>query len=205
MSQLPENLPHVIQIAAPFINHYGYFGVGGLLLLESAGIPVPGETTLITAALFAGIGDLNILLVILIGITAAVIGDNIAFAIGSFGGKRIVDRYGKYIFLPKQRYQKIEDFFNRNGSKVVIVARFIDGLRQLNGIIAGTSDMKWGKFIVFNFIGAVLWVFTWTSFGYFGGNNIQLLLRYQVYATIVFIFALVGFISWKIFKKRKKI
>lgn len=204
MTQLPENLPHIIQITAPFITHYGYFGVAGLLLLESMGIPIPGETTLIAAAVFAGIGQLNIFVVILVAVLAAVIGDNIAFAIGDFGGKRLINRFGKYIFLPPERYKKFEDFFDRNGGKVVIVARFIDGLRQLNGIIAGSSDMKWSRFIVFNFIGAVLWVVTWASIGYFGGSHIQTLLKYQVYVSIVFILLLCGFIAWKILKKKRE-
>lgn len=204
MTQLPENLPHIIQIAAPFVDKYGYFGVGGLLLLESMGIPFPGETTLIAAAVFAGIGQLNIFAVIAVGILAAVIGDNIAFAIGHFGGQRIIDKWGKYIFLPPGRYAKFEDFFNRNGGKVIIVARFIDGLRQLNGIIAGSSEMKWSKFIVYNIIGASVWVLTWTTIGYYGGSHIQTLLKYQVYATIVFFIFIAGFIAYKLMKKKKE-
>ena len=197
-------MPHIIQIAAPAVNHYGYFAVGGLLLLESMGIPFPGETTLIAAAVFAGIGQLNIFIVIIIGVIAAILGDNIAFAIGNFGGKRLLNRYGKYIFLPPERYAKFEEFFNRNGGKVVIVARFIDGLRQLNGIIAGSSDMKWSKFIVFNTIGAFLWVLTWTLLGYFGGSHIETLLKYQIYVTFAFLVFLAGFIAWKLLKKRKE-
>jgi membrane protein DedA with SNARE-associated domain len=204
MTQLPENLPHIVQIAAPFVDKYGYFGVGGLLLLESMGVPFPGETTLIAAAIFAGIGQLNIYVVIIVGILAAIIGDNIAFAIGDFGGKRIIHKFGKYIFMPPDRYAKFEEFFNRNGGKVVIVARFIDGLRQLNGIIAGASDMKWLKFIIFNSIGAVIWVLTWTTVGYVGGSHIQTLLKYQAYASVIFILFIIGFIGWKVIKKKKE-
>lgn len=204
MTQLPDNLPHVIQIAAPFVSKYGYFGIASLLLTESMGLPVPGETTLIVAAVFAGIGHLNIFVVILIGLLAAVIGDNIAYAIGYFGGKKLVDNYGKYVFLPPERYKKFEKFFNRNGGKVVIVARFIDGLRQLNGIIAGASDMKWAKFIVFNGIGAFLWVITWTTIGYYGGSHIHTLLKYQVYVSVAFIIFVAGFIFWKVKEKRSK-
>jgi membrane protein DedA with SNARE-associated domain len=204
MTHLPENLPTIIQVSAPYVSKYGYFGVGGLLLIESIGIPLPGETTLVAAAVFAGIGQLNIFVVILIGITAAVLGDNIAFAVGNYGGRKLIDKYGKYIFLPTDRYQKFEDFFNRNGGKVVVVARFIDGLRQLNGIIAGTSNMKWPKFIIYNFIGATIWVLTWTMIGYYGGNHIQTVLKYQTYATIAFVVLLIGFILYKVIKKRKK-
>jgi membrane protein DedA with SNARE-associated domain len=202
MTQLPENLPHIIQIAAPFVNKYGYFGLGGLLLLESIGVPFPGETTLIAAAVFAGIGQLNILIVIIIGILAAVLGDNIAYAIGYFGGKKLIHKFGKYILLPPKRYDKFEKFFNNNGSIIVIFARFIDGLRQLNGLIAGASDMKWSKFINFNLIGAFLWVITWSAAGYYGGSHLQTLLKYQLYATIGILVVFVSFVIWKIIKKR---
>ncbi len=204
MSQLPENIPHIIQVAAPFVSQYGYFGVGGLLLVESMGIPLPGETTLVAAAVFAGIGQLNIFVVILVGIIAAILGDNIAFAIGNYGGTKLVNKYGKYIFLPPERYKKFEDFFNRNGGKVVIVARFIDGLRQLNGIIAGTSEMKWGKFLIYNTIGATIWVLTWAAVGYYGGSHIQTILKYQLYVSIIFVVSLIGFAAYKITKKRKE-
>lgn len=204
MTQLPENLPHIIQVAAPFVSKYGYFGVGGLLLLESTGLPIPGETTLIAAAAFAGLGQLNIVTVIIVGILAAMIGDNLAFVIGYYGGRKIINKFGKYIFIPPERYKKLEEFFNRNGGKVVIVARFIDGLRQLNGIIAGSSDMKWPKFLMFNTIGATIWVLFWTLLGYFGGSHIQSILKYQLYVSIAFIVFIIGFIAWKIIKKRRE-
>ena len=204
MTHIPSNLPLIIQSAAPFVNKYGYFGVALLLFLESTGIPLPGETTLIIAALFAGLGHLNIFGVILVGITASVIGDNIAFAIGDFGGRKLILRYGKYVFITDERLGNLEDFFKRYGSGVVLVARFIDGLRQLNGFIAGISDMKWAKFLTFNFIGACLWVIAWSSVGYFGSNYINTILKYEVYFSTAAILIVVILIARFVIKSKRQ-
>ena len=189
---------------APVIHHYGYFAVGGLILLEDFGVPSPGETTLIAAALYAGLGDLNIFLVIIAALLGAIIGDNIGFAIGDFGGRPLVERYGKYVLLTKERLDKAEAFFNRNGGKVVVVARFIEGLRQLNGIIAGISEMRWPSFILFNAIGAALWVGLWSTVGYFGGEHIDAFRKYELYFTLAAGVLLVGYIAYRIIKHKRK-
>jgi membrane protein DedA with SNARE-associated domain len=167
-----DQLPGVFGHLQPVLEHYGYLAVGGFILLEDFGVPVPGETILIAAAVFAGSGHLNIALVILVGVLGAVIGDNIGFTIGHFGGRPLVERYGRYIFLTPERLDHAEGFINRHGGKVVTVARFIEGLRQVNGILAGTVGMHWLKFLAFNTLGAVLWVGTWAGIGYFAGENI---------------------------------
>jgi membrane protein DedA with SNARE-associated domain len=202
MHETTQHVPAVIQSLAPFVNHYGYIGVGALITLEDFGVPAPGETVLIAAAFFAGLGHLNIILVFLVGFIGAVIGDNIGFAIGEYGGHPLVERFGKFVFLTPARIGKAEAFFNRNGGKVIVIARFVEGLRQANGIIAGLSEMKWLKFITFNAIGAALWVGTWAAVGYFGGSHIETFLRYQLYLTIAVVVGIVGFVSYKIFKKQ---
>ena len=176
-----QHIPGFIQALAPIINHYGYLAVGGLLLLEDFGVPSPGETVLIAAAFFAGVGQLNILLVALVAFFGAVIGDNIGFAIGNYGGHPLVEKYGRYIFLTKERIDKAENFFNRQGGRIVVVARFIEGLRQANGIIAGIGEMTWPRFVAYNALGAGLWVATWTTVGYFGGSHINTFLKYDIY------------------------
>ncbi len=98
------------------------------------------------------------------------------FAIGHFGGRPLVERFGRYILLTPERVKKATGFFERHGGKIVIIARFIEGLRQANGIIAGITSMHWARFTVFtvfNAIGAALWVALWTSVGYFSGNHIK--------------------------------
>jgi membrane protein DedA with SNARE-associated domain len=203
MSVDPQQIPPIIQSLAPLISQYGYLGVGGLLLLEDFGIPVPGETVLIAAAFYAGLGDLNIFIVAIVAFIGAVLGDNIGFAIGEYGGHPLVQKYGKYVFLTPERLHKAEHFFNHHGGKVVTVARFIEGLRQLNGILAGLSDMRWPKFIAFNALGAALWVGTWSLIGYYSGDHIQTFLHYQMYISLTVVAALILYILFRIVQKRR--
>jgi membrane protein DedA with SNARE-associated domain len=175
-------------------------------VLEDFGVPVPGETVLILGAVYAGAGRLNIVLVGLLGFLGAVFGDNIGFAIGHFGGRALAERYGRYIFLTPERLDKATDFFNRHGGKVIVVARFIEGLRQANGIIAGTTGMHWAKFLVFNAIGAALWVAVWTSIGYFAGSHItpiyNAVANSSVYLGIAVVVVLLAIVARRVIRAR---
>jgi membrane protein DedA with SNARE-associated domain len=182
--------------------------VVGLVLIEDFGIPVPGETVLILAAVYAGAGRLNIVLVALLGFIGAVLGDNIGFAIGHFGGRPLAERYGRYIFLTPERLQTATSFFERHGGKIIIVARFIEGLRQANGIIAGISGLRWTRFLIFNAIGAALWVAVWTSVGYFSGSHIDTIYaaatRYDKYLVIAIAVAVAGYIALRMHRRRAR-
>jgi membrane protein DedA with SNARE-associated domain len=167
----PE-LPGVFASLVPILISYGYLAVFGFLLVESFGAPVPGQTMLMAAGVVAGAGKLNVFVVAILGFLAAVVGDNIGYLIGGFGGRRLVLRFGRYVFVTEQRLDKVEDFFGRNGGKIVAVARFIDGLRQLNGIVAGIVRMPWQRFLAFNALGAAAWVGVWTSVGYLAGGHL---------------------------------
>ena len=165
-------LPGVFGDVQPLLEQYGYLGVAGLLFLEDFGVPVPGEIMLIAAAVFAGAGQMNIAGVFVVAVLAAVVGDNIGFVVGHFGGRPLAERYGRYVFLTPQRLDRAEAFFSRHGGKVVVVARFIDGLRQINGLLAGIAGMHWLKFLGYNALGAALWVGTWCALGYLAGEHI---------------------------------
>src|SRR6266487_2433156 len=110
------------------------------------------------ASVYAGVGRLNVVLVAAVAFAAAVTGDNIGFAIGHFGGRALALRWSRYVFLTEAQLDKAEAFFNRHGAWIITVARFIEGLRQANGIIAGTTGMRWLRFLAFNALGAALWV-----------------------------------------------
>lgn len=204
MHEVPNNLPVLIQALAPYVENYGYFAVGLALLLEDFGLPVPGETMLVTAAFFAGIDRLDIGLVIIVGFVAAVLGDNIGFAIGNYGGRPLVERWGKYVMLTPERLDKAHKFFNRHGGKIVIIARFIEGLRQLNGIIAGISEMRWHKFLLFNVVGAGIWVTFWGLIGFYGGNHIELLHKYSFYFSIAAGAVIIGYVAYLIYRLKFK-
>jgi membrane protein DedA with SNARE-associated domain len=202
------HLPGVLHTLEPTLNHYGYLAVAGLVLLEDFGIPVPGETVLVLGAVYAGAGRLNIFLVGLLAFLAAIVGDNIGFAIGHFGGRALVDRFGRYVLLTPERYDKAADFFKRHGGKVIVVARFVEGLRQANGIVAGTIGMHWARFLMFNAIGAALWVATWTSIGYFSGSHIDSIYdtatKYDKYLGIAVGVIIVAYVVRRILRARAK-
>lgn len=203
----PEHLPGVLHNLEPTLDQFGYLAVVGLVLIEDFGVPVPGETVLILAAIYAGTGRLNILLVALLGFCGAVIGDNIGFAIGHFGGRPLVKRFGKYIFLTDARLDTATGFFQRHGGWIIIVARFIEGLRQANGIIAGISGIHWAKFLLFNAIGAALWVGVWTSIGYFSGSHINTIYdtatRYTAYLAVAVGLLLIALIARHVVRTRR--
>jgi membrane protein DedA with SNARE-associated domain len=200
------HLPGVLQSLEPTLNNYGYLAIFGLVLIEDFGVPVPGETVLILGAVYAGTGRLSIVLVALLGFLGAITGDNIGFAIGHFGGRRLVERYGRYILLTPARLDKATAFFERHGGKIITVARFIEGLRQANGIIAGTTGMHWARFLVFNALGAALWVGVWTAVGYFSGSHITSIYntasRYSTYLAIAFAVLVIGLILRRVWRAR---
>src|SRR5919198_1499452 len=178
LASSPPPLPGFLNAIAPVLQHYGLLAIGLLILVEDFGVPAPGETILIAGALYAGAGRLNIVTVGVVAFIAAIMGDNIGFAIGHFGGRRPALRWGKYVFLTEERLNKAEAFFDRRGAIVITFARFVEGLRQANGIIAGITGMHWLRFLIFNAIGAALWVGTWVTAGYFAGNYIAAIYHY---------------------------
>ncbi|MGW5306363.1 DedA family protein [Streptomyces griseoluteus] len=185
---MPPPLPGPLAPLAPLLGHYGYWAVGAVVFLEDFGVPAPGETILLAAGVYAGAGELNIVAVAVVAFAAAVLGDNVGYVIGRTGGRAFVERWGRYILLTPRRFEAAEAFFRRHGGKIVTVARFVEGLRQANGIIAGTTGMPWPRFLAFNALGAALWVGLWSSLAYLAGSHITAvydeIARYQRYVLI---------------------
>jgi membrane protein DedA with SNARE-associated domain len=208
MSGNAPHLPGFLDSLRPVLDHYGYLAVTGFVLLEDFGVPVPGETILILGAVYAGTGRLQIWLVGVLGFLGAVIGDNIGFAIGHFGGRPLVERYGRFVFLTPERLDKTTAFFERRGARIIVIARFIEGLRQANGIIAGISGMHWARFLAYNAIGAALWVAVWTCVGYFSGNHLTSIYNAftsaGVYALIAAGLLLAAYIAWRVMRARRR-
>jgi membrane protein DedA with SNARE-associated domain len=182
--------------------------VAGFIFLEDFGTPfVPGETVLIAASVYAGAGRLNVAAVALLAVVAAVLGDNLGFVIGHFAGREAVARWGRYVLLTEERLAKAEAFFARHGGKIVTVARFIDGLRQANGIVAGLAEMPWASFLLFNAVGAVAWVACWVTVGYAAGTDITPIYdwfsRIAIYVLVVVGAVVVGFIARHMLRRRR--
>jgi len=205
MSAAP--LPGILGTVAPVLDNYGYLAVAGLVMVENFGVPAPGETILVAASVYAGTGRLSIVGVGVIAVLAAIIGNCIGYAIGYFGGHALVLRYGKYVFLTPERLEKTERFFARRGGLVVVAGRFIEGLRQAAGIIAGTAEMPWKRFLAFTTLGAVLWVAVWAPVGYLAGDHIGAIYatatRYSLYLLIALLVLLAAWIARAVWRRKR--
>ena len=165
-------LQDALGAAEPYLDRYGYAAVFGALLLESFGLPLPGEAMLIAGAALAAEGGLRLAPLLACAWFAAVLGDNIGFAVGHFGGRRLIVRYGARIGITESRLAAVEAFFRRYGGGVVLLARFFALLRQLNGIVAGSVGMGWWRFLAYNAVGAALWVSAWGLGAYYFGQTL---------------------------------
>jgi len=154
------------------VAHYGYGAVAMALLLENTGVPVPGETILLLASFLAySERELQLSWIIVVGTIAATLGDNLGFALGYYGGRPLLERYQSVFRIKRKTLTQGEDLFARFGAVTVFLARFIFGMRIIAGPLAGVLRMPWRRFLVFNFLGAVLWVTTVSSAGYFFGQH----------------------------------
>ncbi len=153
--------------------HIGYPALFGLVMVESMGIPVPGETAIILAGLAAGQGHLSIGLVIVVAAAAAIIGDNIGFEVGHRGGRGLLERPG---WIEDRRRQVLEvgdQFFARHGPKAVFLGRWITGLRFWAALLAGASGMRRSTFIFWNAAGGIAWATSVALAAYFGGKAVE--------------------------------
>ena len=165
-----------------FLRHavveWGYWAVGAALLVENAGIPVPGETILLLASFLAySERDLRLPWIIAVGTIAATLGDNLGFALGNHGGRTLLARYQSIFRIRKSTIEQGERLFARYGPATVFFARFVFGMRIIAGPLAGVLRMPWKRFLVFNFVGAAVWVSVISSVGYFFGRHWERLER----------------------------
>jgi membrane protein DedA with SNARE-associated domain len=156
------------------VSSYGYWAVFVLVIIESLGIPLPGETALITAAAYAGdTHRLNPWLIFVAATAAAIIGNNIGYWIGDKGGYPLALRYGSKIHLDQRKLKVARYLFDRQGGKVVFFGRFVAILRTYAAFLAGTSQMRWRTFMVATVSGGATWAGIWTLAAYFAGTAIE--------------------------------
>lgn len=155
----------------PLIIQHGYLAVFCVVMLESAGLPLPGETALVLASAYAGAtGHLNIAYVILAAIAGAVIGDNFGYLIGRFVGAQVFERYGGLVGLTEKRLRLGRYLFERHGAKIVFFGRFIALLRVFAAVLAGLNKYAWRSFLVWNAAGGTVWALVMGMGGYFFGD-----------------------------------
>jgi membrane protein DedA with SNARE-associated domain len=204
-------LPGFLHPVAGLLDHYGYAAIALLLLLENIGVPVvPGELSMIAGAIFAGTGraGLNVVAVGVIAVVVSFAGAEIGYVIGRLGGRAVVLRFGRYAFVREHHLDRAEAAVAKYGGPIVLIARFIVGLRELNGIIAGVSGMHWLRFMVYNAVGAVAWVGVWVSVGYLAGDHIEAIYkdvtRYSVYLLIALVVLLAAYLIPRLSRRKKR-
>lgn len=196
-----------LELLRSFFDQYGYWTVFFALLLENAGVPVPGETVLLFASFLAfDEKELHLRYIILVGIIAATLGDNIGYWIGRKGGRPLLERYTHIFRIPPTMIQKGEDLFAKHGSVTIFFARFVFGMRIIAGPLAGVLKMDWKKFSLFNLLGAALWVTVISVLGYKFGEEWETLVRVMGRVNLIIgIIALwIAYMLWRTYRARKK-
>ena len=194
-------LPDLFEVLRNHFTTHGYWTLAVTLLLENAGIPLPGETVLLFASFLASHHhQLNLGPIILVATAACTLGDNLGYWIGFHGGRPLLHRYQKFFRVSDEKIARGERLFERFGPATVFIARFVFGMRIIAGPLAGVLRMQWRRFVLFNFLGASLWVTVISCVGYFFGQHWQRLLRVVGRANaVVFVAALV--IAWFVWTK----
>jgi len=199
-------LHNSLQLIVQYMNQYGYWAVFFGVMLENAGLPIPGETILLVAGFLCSEHHLNLALVMIVAATGAVIGDNIGFAIGHHFGRGFLLRFGKFVFLTPARLEHMTNYFASHGNKTILVARFITGLRVFAAILAGASRMPWRVFVVYNIAGAVLWSVVISALGFVFGHSLPLLVRWVGWSGTILLIAavLTVILVWRLRARRRE-
>ncbi|MFI5910479.1 DedA family protein [Dactylosporangium sp. NPDC051541] len=185
------------------LQRYGYPALALLVLLEGLGIPTPAVTAVVAAAALAGHGELWLPAVVAVTFAAAVLGDNLGYLLGRRAGRPAVLRFGRRIGLTEPRLERAERFVATRGKNIIVVARFVDGLRQTNGIIAGATALPWRQYAPRDAVGGALWTALWATVGAVAGNNLQSLRRYQLWLLGAFAVLALGILARYLLRRRR--
>ncbi|MGI8548454.1 MAG: DedA family protein [Gemmatimonadaceae bacterium] len=181
----------------------GYLFLFLLVGLESLGVPLPGETALVSAAAYAALGHLDIYVVIATATVAAIAGDNGGYWIGRKGGISLVRRFGRFVHLNETHLDRARKFFERHGAKTVFIGRFIALLRTWAALLAGAGCMQYGKFMLFNALGAVTWAALFGTLGYVFGRNLPLLEHYIGRATVAILIVAIIVVGFALARRKR--
>jgi membrane protein DedA with SNARE-associated domain len=196
-------MDNVIDIIRRFIIDWGYWGVAAGLLLENAGIPVPGETILILASVVAyNTHELHLPWIIVIGTIAATIGDNIGYWIGRKGGRPLLERWKRFFHVQQKHIAAGEALIHKHGAVAIFLARFITGARVIAGPLAGVLQMDWPRFALFNFLGAITWVSVIACIAFAFGSQLDRLLAYMEEANYIILIAIAVLILFFLLRRR---
>lgn len=191
----------ILDLLRSALVQYGYWALALTLLLENAGIPVPGETILLLASFLAySQHSLSLAWIMVVATLAATVGDNLGFALGYYGGRRLLERYQSVFRIPQKTIARGEALFERFGAATIFFARFVFGMRVIAGPMAGVLRMPWKTFAIFNFLGAAVWVTVIAGVGYFFGRHwwrVERILKRVDIAIVVLALVGLGFWWWR--------
>ena len=182
---------------------WGYLGIFIMMSIESSFIPFPSEIVLIPAGYLASKGEMSIFMIMLSGLGGSMVGAFVNYYLAFFLGRRFLLKYGRYFFISKETFFKMEQFFQNHGHISTFTGRLIPGVRQLISIPAGLSKMNIAEFFVFTALGAGIWTFVLTMLGYFIGENQELINYYLKEVTIFAMIAVFLLISWYAYKNNR--
>ena len=197
----------MLDVVNQWVAQYGYVLVAVFLMIEAAGVPVPGETALVTAAALAGRGTLSVVGVIIAGSVGTILGGHIGYWIGTRGGHALAARHGRWVGLNEARLAKTHRFFEMHGAKTLALGRFVAFVRSFIGFFAGISGMPLRTFALYNAMGGIIWVLTFSSLGYVFGRNLPRLIHYIGRVSLlaaIFIALVTGIVFlWRWFERNR--
>ena len=200
IERLEHDLEQAVVRVQPVLDRYGYLVVFLTILVEGVGIPAPGQTFLIAASLSAAHGNLSLVWVLVWAFIAAGLGNTLGYLLGRWGGRPLLARFK----VRGDRLARLEEKFRRYGGGVVLVARFVDGLRQLNGIVAGMLAMPWKIFTGYNILGAILWTGVWGLGAYFLDQRINTVHRaFRQLGPFLIALTMAGFLALMVYLFRR--
>jgi membrane protein DedA with SNARE-associated domain len=197
-----DTFEHSLAKVQPLLDRYGYAAAFAANMAEGMGIPMPGQILLILGALAATKGQMNITLLLFFVLVGTIFGNSIGYAIGRWGGRAVLEK----LKVNPQRQRRCEEVFAERGGLVILLARFLDGLRQLNGIVAGVTRMPWGKFTAYNIAGALLWTCAWGLGAYYFGQDIHVIAAFfHRHRRLLYVLSATAFVALMLYLLRFRI
>ena len=187
-----------------YIGDMGYLGIFLLMFLESTFFPFPSEIIMIPAGYLAYKGEMNLYIIILVGILGSVAGALLNYYLAMIFGRKFILKYGKYFFIKEETLDKLESFFTKHGEISTFTGRLIPGIRQLISLPAGLARMNMAKFSFYTAIGAGIWVVVLVAVGYVVGSNEKLISEYLKSATLIALVSVVFIIVFYVVRNRKR-
>jgi membrane protein DedA with SNARE-associated domain len=187
------------------LKEYGYIIVFSAIMIESMGVPFPGETMLLIASAYAAsTGTLSIYGVVACAAGGAMTGDSLGYWIGREGGRRLIRRFGKYVGLTDHRYQRVQGYLKKHGGKAVFFGRFVSIARTWIAVLVGAHHLNYVQFLLYDILGAITWATLYGSLGYAFGSNLPLLEKWVRRAGITVTIVAVVVVIYLLYLRRKR-